>query len=227
MKNNCEQCIVRELGALKALDKQELLHLASCKDSYTVKKGDVIFNEGERMNGVYCIKDGICKVVKLNPDGKESILRLVKKGELLGQRSIISDEITYLSAVAMEEMQVCFIPRTEIIKFIRGNADFSLEVTKEICQQLKDANALSVDFSNKTVKERLARILVHLYEISGTDTEQYIKIQVSREELANMVGTATESCIRILSEMKKEGLIALDKKKIKIVDFPTLEKMAK
>src|SRR5690554_7606844 len=225
--SNCEQCIVRELGSLKALGKQELLHLASCKDSYTVKKGEVIFKEGERVNGVYCIKNGICKLVKLNSDGKESILRLVKKGELLGQRSIITDEVTYLSAVAMEEMQVCFIPRPEIIKFIKGNAEFSFEVTKEICQQLKEANALSVDFSSKTVKERLARILVHLVEISGTDPQEYINIQISREELANMVGTATESCIRLLSEMKKEGLIALDKKKIKIIDFSTLENMAK
>lgn len=226
MPSSCQQCIVRELGSLKALDRQELIHLASCKESYMVKKGEVIFEEGERMNGVYCVKDGVCKLVKLNPDGKESILRLVKRGELLGQRSVISDETSYLSAVAIEDMQVCFIPRTEIMDFIKDNSNFSLEITRDICSQLKEANSLSVDFSNKTVKERLARILIYLYKLSGEDEQQNINIQISREELANMAGTATESCIRLLSEMKKEGLIALEKKKIKLLDFSTLKKMA-
>lgn len=223
--SNCEQCIVRELGSLKALEKQELIHLAACKEAYLVKKGEVIFEEGERMKGVYCVKDGVCKLVKLNADGKESILRLVKKGELLGQRSVISEETSFLSAVAIEDMQVCFIPRTEIMKFIKDNANFSLEITKDICSQLKEANSISVDFSHKTVKERLARVLIHLLELSGEDEQQNINIQISREELANMAGTATESCIRLLSEMKKEGLIALDKKKIKILNFSALKKM--
>src|SRR5690606_41473457 len=107
--SNCEQCIVRELSSLKALNKKELIHLASCKEAYVIKKGEVIFEEGERMKGVYCIKNGECKLVKLKPEGKESIVRLVKRGELLGQRSVISDETSYLSAVAIEDMQVCFI----------------------------------------------------------------------------------------------------------------------
>lgn len=223
--SNCEQCIVRELSSLKALNKQELIHLASCKEAYIIKKGEVIFEEGERMKGVYCIKNGVCKLVKLNPDGKESILRLVKRGEVLGQRSVISDERSYLSAVAMEEMRVCFIPKIELMSFIENNPNFSLEVTKDICHQLKDANTLSVNYSNKAVKERLAGVLLQLHEMAGEDEQQFINLHISREELASMVGTATESCIRLLSEFKKNNLIALEKKKIKITDFTTLAKM--
>ncbi len=223
--SNCEQCIVRELSSLKALNKQELIHLASCKEAYIIKKGEVIFEEGERMKGVYCIKNGVCKLVKLNSDGKESILRLVKRGEVLGQRSVISNERSYLSAVAMEEMRVCFIPRTELMSFIENNPNFSLEVTKDICHQLKNANTLSISYSNKTVKERLAGVLLQLHELAGEDDQQFINLNISREELASMVGTATESCIRLLSEFKKNNLIALEKKKIKITDFTTLAKM--
>src|SRR5690606_2251074 len=123
-------------------------------------------------------------------------------------------------------MQVCFIPRTELMNFIKDNSNFSLEITKDICRQLQEANSLSVDFSNKTATERLARILIYSYERTGEDGQQTINIQISQEELANMAGTATESCIRLLSEMKKEGLIALEKKKIKLLDFSTLKKMA-
>ena len=89
--SKCEQCVVREFSSLKALNKNELIKLAECKTSHTIKKGDIIFEEGENVNGIYCIKEGICKLTKLSPNGKDHIVKLVKKGELLGQRSMISD----------------------------------------------------------------------------------------------------------------------------------------
>src|SRR5690606_7315802 len=107
-----------ELSSLKALSKDELIHLAQCKDSFTIKKGDVIFSEGDTVNGVYCIKEGTCKLVRMSSNGKDSILKLVTKGELLGQTAIITEEKTTLSAVAVEDMQVCFIPKAEILGFI-------------------------------------------------------------------------------------------------------------
>ena len=72
--SKCEQCIVREFSSLKALNKEELLHLSDCKESYTIKKGEVIFEEGDTINGIYCIKDGVCKMSKLSANGKDHIL---------------------------------------------------------------------------------------------------------------------------------------------------------
>ena len=69
--SKCEQCIVREFSSLKALNKDELVKLSECKESYTIKKGDVIFEEGETINGIYCIKDGVCKLSKLSANGKD------------------------------------------------------------------------------------------------------------------------------------------------------------
>ena len=97
----CEQCIVREFSALKALNKDELVKLADCKTSYTVKKGDVIFEEGDNLDGIFCIKDGVCKLTKLSSNGKDQIVKLVAKGELLGQRSLISEEPANLGAIAL------------------------------------------------------------------------------------------------------------------------------
>ena len=88
----CEQCIVREFSSLKALNKDELIKMSECKVSYTIKKGEPIFEEGESTNGIYCVKDGVCKLSKLSANGKDQIVKLVKPGELLGQRSMISDE---------------------------------------------------------------------------------------------------------------------------------------
>lgn len=224
--SKCEQCIVREFSSLKALNKEELVKLAECKTSRTIKKGETIFEEGDTINGIYCVKDGVCKLSKLSPNGKDQIVKLIKKGELLGQRSLISEEPVNLSAVALEDMQVCFIPKSEIMGFFDKNNQFSMNVMKTICGDLKEADVNMVNMAQKTVKERLAETLLHLHDTFGVNDDKTLKIQLSREELASMIGTATESCIRLLSDFNKLGLIELTGKKITLKDISKLKKMA-
>ena len=221
----CEQCIVREFSAIKALNKDELLKIADCKTSYTVKKGETVFDEGDALNGIYCIKDGICKLSKLSDNGKAQIVKLVKKGELLGQRSLISEESTNLSAVAVEDMQVCFIPKQEILQFFNENNQFSLNMMKSVCGDLKDADDNMVNLAQKTVKQRLAETLLKLETDFGIHEDGSLKIQLSREEIAGMIGTATESCIRLLSEFNKEGWISLQGKKITLSNKKELQRL--
>lgn len=224
--SKCEQCIAREFSSLKALSKDELLKISDCKTSIIVKKGDVIFEEGENVNGIYCIKDGICKLTKLSANGKDHIVKLVSKGELLGQRSMISDEPVNLSAVALEDMEVCFIPKTEVMGFFDKNNQFSMNVMRSICGDLKDADDHMVNLAQKTVKERLAETLLYLSDTFGKNEDNSLKVQLSRDELASMIGTATESCIRLLSDFKKLNLIELNGKKIILKDINKLKKMA-
>jgi CRP-like cAMP-binding protein len=224
--SKCEQCIARQFSSLKALNKDELLKMAECKTSYTIKKGEPIFEEGESTNGIFCVKDGVCKLTKLSANGKDQIVKLVKPGELLGQRSMISDEPANLSAVALEDMEVCFIPKKEIMEFFNENNQFSMNVMKTICGDLKDADDHMVSLAQKSVKERLAETLLHLEDTFGKNEDGSLHIQLSREELAGMIGTATESCIRLLSEFNKTGLIELIGKKIAIVDRNKLKRMS-
>ncbi|GEC73594.1 cAMP-binding domain of CRP or a regulatory subunit of cAMP-dependent protein kinases [Flavobacterium flevense] len=223
--SKCEQCIVREFSSLKALNKDELVKLAECKTSRLVKKGEVIFEEGENVNGIFCIKDGVCKLTKLSPNGKDHIVKLVTKGELLGQRSMISDEPVNLSAVALEDMQVCFVPKSEIMGFFDKNNQFSMNVMRTICGDLKDADSQMVNMAQKTVKERLAETLLYLQDTFGKNEDDTLKIQLTRDELASIIGTATESCIRLLSDFNKSGLIEIKGKKILLKDIPKLKKM--
>lgn len=224
--SKCEQCIVREFSSLKALSKDELLRLSDCKTSHIIKKGEVIFEEGENVNGIYCIKDGICKLTKLSPNGKDHIVKLVTKGELLGQRSMISDEPVNLSAVALEDMQVCFIPKSEVMGYFDKNNQFSMNVMKTICGDLKEADDHMVNLAQKTVKERLAETLLYLHNTFGNNKDNSLKVQLSRDELASMIGTATESCIRLLSDFNKLGLIEITGKKIVLKDISALKRMA-
>lgn len=224
--SKCEQCIVREFSSLKALNKEELLKMANCKTSYSIKKGESIFEEGESVNGIFCVKDGVCKLSKLSANGKDQIVKLVKPGELLGQRSMISDEPTNLSAVALEDMEVCFIPKKEVLQFFNNNNQFSMNVMKTICGDLKESDDHMVSMAQKTVKERLAETLIYLEETFGKNDDGSLRIQLSREELAGMIGTATESCIRILSEFNKNGWIELHGKRISLADRTKLKRLS-
>lgn len=225
--SRCEQCIIREFSSLKALTRDELALISDKKNAFTVEKGQVLFNEGENLNGVFCIKEGICKLSKLSSGGKDSILKLAGKGELLGQRSMINDETSNLTAVAIEDMLVCFIPKKEVMQHFNDNNKFSMLITKDICNHLKDADMVIANHTHRTVKERLALLLLNLEELGGKDPETgVLNIVLSREDMANMLGTATESCIRLLSELKKEDIIFVSGRKIILKDHKALRNIA-
>lgn len=223
--SKCEQCIVRELSSLKALTREELLQLADCKSTYTIRKGEAVFTEGENVNGIFCVKEGVCKLTKLSANGNDQIVKLVAPGELLGQRSMISEEPVNLSAVALEDMTVCFIPKTDVMGYFNQNNKFSFQVMRTICGDLKEADDHLVTMAQKSVKQRLAETLLYLQETFGLNEDKSLKLKLSREELAGMIGTATESCIRLLSEFNKLGLIELSGKKITILNSSALKKI--
>lgn len=223
--SKCEQCIVREFSALKTLTNSELITMSRCKTAKKVKKGEALFTEGENVNGVFCVRSGVCKMTKLSANGRDQILKLTQKGELLGQRSLISDEPANLSAIAIEDMEVCFIPKTEFIGFFSNNNNFSMGVMKSVCGELKEADETLVNLAQKSVKERLAQTLLYLEETFGVLEDNSLRLQLSRDEIASIIGTATESCIRLLSEFKKLGLIELHGKKITILDKVKLKRL--
>ncbi|WP_223034951.1 Crp/Fnr family transcriptional regulator [Hanstruepera marina] len=221
--SKCEQCIVRQFNSLKALSKEELIRISGCKTTRTVKKGEIIFEEGENINGVFCIKDGICKLSKLSANGKDQIVKLVVKGDLLGQRSLVGEESANLSAVALNDMEVCFIPKHEIMNDLQQNSKFSFDVLQQMAKDLKESDDIIVNMAQKSVKQRLAETLIYVYNHFGNNDEGFLDVILSREDYANIVGTATESAIRILSQLKKEGLISTSGKQIKIEDLKGLE----
>lgn len=223
--SQCSQCIIKDLNALKVFDKESLIRISNCKTSSVIKKGEHLFEEGHVLAGIFCIKEGICKVSKLSDNGRSHIVKLVSKGELLGQRSLLSDEPSNLTATALEDMQVCFVPKAEVMNHFVNNSNFALEVLRTISDDLKEADNGLVNMAQKTVRERLAHTLLYLQDNFGKDADNNLRIQLSREDLASIVGTAIESCIRLLSDFKKEGLIDLKGKKIAIINERDLRRM--
>lgn len=223
----CENCIIRQFNSLRAMNKEELKRVSDTKTTKTVRKGEIIFGEGDKLNGVYCVKKGVSKLSKLSPNGKDQIVKLAAKGAVLGQRSIITEEVANLSAVAVKEMEVCFIPKDAILDTLNSNPNFTVEVLRHIAHDLKEADDVIVNMSQKTVKQRMAEAFIYLKENFGEDENGYLALTLSREDIANVVGTATESAIRIISEFKKLGLISASGKKVAIANRPGLNEVAK
>ncbi|MFY0713138.1 Crp/Fnr family transcriptional regulator [Seonamhaeicola sp. NFXS20] len=221
----CEQCIIKQFNSLKALTKDELVRISACKTSKTIKKGQVIFEEGEMLNGVYCVKDGICKLTKLSENGKDQIVKMVVKGDLLGQRSIISEERSNLQATALNDMEVCFIPKSEILSDLQKNPNFTFDVLKDMAKDLKESDDVIVNMAQKSVRQRLAETLIYIHDSFGVNPDGTLSVLLSREDYANIVGTATESAIRVLSQFKKENLISTIGKRIKIEDLEGLKRV--
>ncbi len=224
--SNCNQCIIKRFNALKTLTHDELDMFSDHKTSLLIKKGENLMTEGNAINGLYCIREGKCKMTKLNTNGKEQIIKFIKGGDILGQRSILSDEPVGLNVTALEDMYVCFIPKGDILDTIRDNSQFSLNLMKNVSHQLNEANTLISQMAQKPVKDRLAETLLNLENIFGVDNEGCIDVILTREEIANTIGTATESAIRLLSNLKKDSVIDLIGKKIKITNKSALKNLS-
>ena len=218
----CEHCFIKNDNELGNLVFEELEEFTRSKTTLSIKKGEDIVIEGHVMNGVYCLSSGKCKMSKLNTNGKSQIVKFLRKGNILGQRSVLSEEPSGLTVTALEDMQVCFIPKTKIMEAISSNPTFSLQLIKNISHQLNEANSSISMMAQKSVKERLADVLLQLQIIFGLDSEGYIDVKLTREEMANTIGTATESAIRLLSKFKEEGLLEIKGRRIKIIDKESL-----
>ena len=223
--SRCEQCIARQLNSMKTLTTEELKQVTACKTNRFYKKGDIIFNENELLSGVYCIREGICKMTKLSSNGKDHTVKLMGKGQLIGQRSIISGERTHLSAVALSDIEMCFVPKEQILSSIKSNQEFSFNVLQNLAQDLREAEDGLINMAQKTVRQRVAETILYVGKTFGENEEGYLNITLSREDYAGIVGTATESAIRILSQFKKEGLISTEGKMIKIQNKIDLERV--
>jgi CRP-like cAMP-binding protein len=215
---NLSSCISSSFTIFKSLSNEELEMLNSSLKCNTYRKGEIIYREGSRITGIYCVKKGILKIYKTGVDSKPQIVAFAIKGDITGYRSVLSNEVACTTAEIIEEAEICFIPSEIIFNLIKSNSDFALSLIQLTCRELDQANIFIKDIAQKTVKQRLAEILLMLENTFKLDDEGYIAVNLTREDLSSIVGTATESVIRILSDFKNDGLISIKGKKIKIND---------
>ncbi|MGK7397939.1 MAG: Crp/Fnr family transcriptional regulator [Candidatus Cyclobacteriaceae bacterium M3_2C_046] len=225
---SCLYCGTRNNSLFNDLQEKDLSQLTQGKTCIKYKKGQTLFYEGTRPMGLFCINSGKVKVYKMSSEGKEQILNLAKPGDFLGYRALISEEFYNASATVIEEAAICYIPKSNFLEILNSNPAFFRKMMKAVCQELGVMEQKLVTIAQKSVRERLATTLLMLKETYGMEGNESILIDIalSREDLANIIGTATETVIRLLSEFKSDQLISLEGKKIKVLNQQGLMKEA-
>lgn len=229
VKNSpCELCLSRKHSMFSDLSEEHLCSLTENKNTISHKKGQILYYEGTRPLGVFCISSGVVKVFKTASNGKEQIIRLAKRGEFLGYTSLIGEETYSNTATIVEDAKICFVPKDTFLDILTEDTRFHRRITQALCQDLGVMEDKLTDATQKTIRERLAFALLKLSDNYGVEGGENSKIDIAltREELAGLVGTATETVIRLLSEFKKDGLIEFEGKKIVILDKRGLARLS-
>ena len=224
---SCETCKSRFDSVFCMLDEVELDSLSFSKHRNYYLRGQTIFNEGNQPIGLFCINTGKVKLSQAGFEGKEQIIRLAKDSDILGYRALISGEAYSATATVIEDSKICLIPKEVFYELLQHNSKLTSGIMKLLADELKDAEDKITNIAQKPVLERLAEALLMLKEYYGVeDNDNSLNITITREEIANIVGTATETVIRLMSDLRKEGMIKLDGKRIKIVKSDALLKLA-
>ena len=222
----CNNCHLKHKTMFTTLQLTDFQEFNFEKIFKTYKRAEIIYKEGNKTAGVYCVYFGNLKLYKTGPDSKEQIIRFAKPGDLIGFRSVLSTETACTSAKTLEETKLCFIPSDIFIKLVKNNQNFSMQLIKLSCFELGEANKFILDMAQKNVRERLAEVLLLLKDTFLTDKEGFIKVVLTREEIANIVGTATETIIRLLSDFKHDKIIELKTRKIKLLNLNQLQRIS-
>lgn len=224
----CELCASRKQSLFSDLPETQLCTISDHKNLISHRKGQILYYEGTKPLGIFCINSGVVKIYKTASNGKEQIIHLAQKGDFLGYAALLGEENYTNSAMIIEDAKICFVPREPFLNTLLKNTEFFKRVTKQLSHELGVMEDKLTDATQKSIRERLAFVLLQLANSYGVEGggNQKIDLVLSREEIAGIVGTATESVIRLLSEFKKDDLIDLDGKKIIIKDKRGLARLS-
>lgn len=217
---NCSDCEARKGSVFSGLCAHKLTHLDEQKSANTYKKGQILFHEGTRPMGIFCINKGKVKIYRLGSDGKEQIITIATSGDVLGYKAMLSEEHYSVSGETLEDCNICFIPRTNFLEILEESPELYQRLLKKVCKEMGLMTEKMTNLAQKSVRERMALTLVMLHNTYGMDAVDNgtVTINLTREDLANIVGTATETLIRLLHDFKDEGLVSTEGRKILIDD---------
>jgi CRP-like cAMP-binding protein len=215
-------------SVLTDLPADDLELLTANKSEQLYKKGEIIFREGAYPSGIFYLVDGKVKKYKLDKDAKEQIIYVANKGELLGYHAILSEDRYPDCAAALEDSRIAFIPKEDFLDTLNQSKVLSRRLLKTLSHEFAVlANSLSM-FAQKSVRERLALQLVVMREKYKTNFHpgMPVEINMSRDDLASLVGTVRENVVRVLSEFKEAGILETKGRKIIVLDVNKLIKIA-
>lgn len=218
---SCANCDARGHSLFNHLDGNEVDALNEHRVCNFYRKNKAVFLEGSYPRGVYCLNEGKVKIFSLGDEGKEQIIHIAKAGEIIGFRAMFSGDPYTVSAETLEDSNICFISKDDFLNMIDSNITLRNGIMKELSKELSDRAKFITNMAQKSVRERLAYSLLILGDVYGNEP-----INITREDMANFVGTATETLIRLLKEFKEDGFIDVKTRKLTLTNKEQLIRIA-
>jgi DNA-binding response OmpR family regulator len=209
-------------------DARKVLHLKDlCNDRKvkSVKKKAEVYSEGDTPQHVFFVKSGEVKASKAHAEGKELITNIYKKDDFFGFEPVLDNSEYQDSAIAMQDSEIISIPRQDFLTLMLRQADVAAGFISLLCKKVAEREKQLITLAYSSVRQRTAEALLKTNQLKGGKEKE--KLDISREDLSKMVGTASESVIRVLSEFKDEGIIEIESGKIRILQPAKLEKIVR
>ena len=214
------QQMIEELGGEKALQ-----NFTKDRNVNHFKRKQVIFTEGNHPSNLYYVESGKVKTFKSNQDGKEFTVSLYKEGDFIGYIALLEGTMYKETAEAIDDTEVAMIPREEFEELINSNKEVMHKFIKMLAKDVSEKEEQLLGLAYNSLRKRVADALMTLHQKYKLEKGEQFSIHISREDLANIAGTATESLIRTLSEFKAEKLIEIQSGNIVIINEKKLANM--
>ncbi len=215
---------ISKASLFNGLPAEQIGYLAQICLDQKYEKGRGLFSEGETAKGFYLVVSGKIKIYKLSLEGKEQILHIFGKGEILGEVPVFSGGTYPANAEAIESGRALFFARTSFLELIGREPAMAVNMLGILSRRLRRFTNLIEDLSLKEVPGRLAAHLIYLGERSGS--RQALELEITKAQLASLLGTIPETLSRILTKLALQGIISVEGRKIRVLDRKSLESLA-
>jgi CRP/FNR family transcriptional regulator len=208
MASNRLLCL-RDLPLFELVDKTLFSNVCLAASKKYYQRGDVLFSQGDPSDTLYLIKEGSFKIVRVNEDGKEMILHLAGRGEVLGESALFREGSQPAAAVALEKSKVCALSRRRFEETIRENPDFALQVIFSLGNRLENTWARQTELRRGTTRERVLHLLIGLAAEHGEPCSEgtLVKIRLSQQEIADFVGSSRVMVAQSIKELTVQNYI--------------------
>lgn len=225
MKKDKHACDLKTCILCRLCLKEWTPAIEAHRKNLSVKKGQLLFREGDKVNGIYFIYEGKVKVHKHWGVEKELIVRFAQQGDIVGHRGVGSEMVYPVSATALEHVTVCFIDLEFFQASLRVNHTFLYELMMFYAQELQGSEKNMRNLAHMPVKGRIAHALLLLKNKFGFDDDGFINMILSRQDLASYTGTTYETAFRVMSELIQDNIIAISGKHITITNEEKLQQL--
>ncbi len=217
--------IISRVPSFSNLPESQLKEIKDIAVDRYFNKGEIIFSDGDDGNGFFVVVDGLVKIFKASPSGKEQTLHIYGPGEPFGQVAVYAGRSYPASAQTITKSHVLFFPRVAFINLITRIPSLAMNMLSVLSRRLREFTVQVENLSLKEVPGRLAAYLVYLADEQGKDDT--ITLNISKGQIASLLGTIPETMSRIFARMAVLNLIEIDGRKIRLLNRSGLEKLAK